>query len=82
MDLFPVYVRHGVLEHARHGSIDLTGAVVIESRFPSRSVYFSQGSPQLRKSEDRCNDSKGPAPVELEPMARRGFIELDGNMVI
>ncbi|MGO8795040.1 MAG: WG repeat-containing protein [Candidatus Sulfotelmatobacter sp.] len=69
-------------QQKRFGYIDLSGALVIEPRFPSASVYFSEGLASVKEKEDRPDFSKGPTSVKLDQMAPRGFIDLDGNMVI
>jgi hypothetical protein len=69
-------------QQKRCGYIDPSGAVVIEPRFASASVYFSEGLASVKEREDRPDSSKGPASVKLDQMAPRGFIDLDGNMVI
>jgi hypothetical protein len=45
-------------------------------------VYFSEGLASVKEREDGPDFSKGPASVKLDQMAPRGFIDLDGNMVI
>jgi hypothetical protein len=69
-------------QQKRFGYIDLSGAVVIEPRFPSASVYFSEGLASVKEREDNRDFSKFPASVKLDQMAPRGFIDLNGNMVI
>ncbi|MGA9554960.1 MAG: WG repeat-containing protein, partial [Candidatus Sulfotelmatobacter sp.] len=69
-------------QQKRFGYIDLSGSIVIEPRFPSASVYFSDGVASVKEKEDRPDYSKGLASVKLDQMAPRGFIDLDGNMVI
>jgi WG repeat protein len=64
------------------GYIDPSGTIVIEARFPSASAYFSEGLASVKEQEDRPNFSKGHASVKFDQMARRGFIDLNGNMVI
>ncbi len=69
-------------QQSRFGYIDLSGAIVVEPRFPSASVYFSEGLASVKEKEDRPDYSRGHASVKFNQMALRGFINLDGNMVI
>jgi hypothetical protein len=69
-------------QQKRFGYINLSGAFAIEPRFPSASVYFSEGLASVKEVEDRLDYSRGPASVKFDQMALRGFIDVDGNMVI
>jgi hypothetical protein len=65
-----------------YGYIDLSGAMAIKPRFTSASVYFSEGLASVKEKEDRPDYSMDRASFKLDQMAPRGFIDLDGNMVI
>jgi hypothetical protein len=69
-------------QQRRFGYIDLSGAIVIEPRFASASVYFSEGLSSVKEKEGGPGYSKGLASVKFDQMALRGFIDLDGKMVI
>jgi hypothetical protein len=64
------------------GYIDLSGAFVIEPRFPSASVYFSEGLASVRETESNPDYSRGPSSVKFDQMAPYGFIDRNGNMII
>jgi hypothetical protein len=69
-------------QQKRYGYLDLSGAIAIKPRFTSASVYFSEGLASVKEKADRPDYSKGRASVKLDQMAMRGFIDLDGNVVI
>jgi hypothetical protein len=69
-------------QQKRYGYIDLSGAIAIKPRFTAAAVYFSEGLASVKEKEDRPDYSRGRASAKLDQTAPRGFIDLDGNMVI
>jgi hypothetical protein len=64
------------------GYIDRSGTVVINPRYPSASVYFSEGLASVKEKEDTTDYSKGLASVKFDQIAAKGFIDVDGNTLI